>query len=57
MVRYSVRALCTRSPGAGAGLLVINPPYGLAEQMRQVARVIAPRLDADIRTNWIAGSE
>ena len=40
-----------------SGLLVINPPYGMAEQMRQVARAIAPRLDADIRITWIAGTE
>ena len=40
-----------------AGLLVINPPYGLAAQMRQVAQAIAPRLGADIRITWIAGSE
>ena len=40
-----------------AGLLVINPPYGLAAQMREVAQTIAPRLGADIRVTWIAGSE
>lgn len=40
-----------------AALLVINPPYGLAEQMRRVAEVIAPRLGADIRISWITGAE
>ena len=39
------------------GLLVINPPYGLAAQMHAVADVIAGRLKADIRIDWIAGGE
>jgi 23S rRNA (adenine2030-N6)-methyltransferase len=29
---------------AAAGLLVVNPPYGLAEEMRAIAAVLAPRL-------------
>jgi 23S rRNA (adenine2030-N6)-methyltransferase len=40
-----------------SGLLVINPPYGLAAQMQAVADAIAPRLDATIRITWMAGSE
>ena len=40
-----------------AGLLVINPPYGLAAQMQQVAQIIAPRLGADLHVTWLAGSE
>jgi 23S rRNA (adenine2030-N6)-methyltransferase len=40
-----------------AGLLVINPPYGLDAAMRASATLIAPRLEARIGTRWIAGSE
>ena len=40
-----------------AGLLVINPPYGLDAAMRASAALIAPRLEARIGTRWIAGSE
>jgi 23S rRNA (adenine2030-N6)-methyltransferase len=40
-----------------AGLLVINPPYGLDAAMQASAALIAPRLEARIRTRWIAGSE
>lgn len=29
---------------AAAGVLVVNPPYGFAEEMRAVARLLAPRL-------------
>lgn len=42
---------------ARAALLVVNPPYGLADQMRAVANLIAPRMKADIRIRWVAGSE
>jgi 23S rRNA (adenine2030-N6)-methyltransferase len=40
-----------------AGLLVINPPYGFAGAMRDVAGVIALRLDTDVTVRWITGSE
>jgi len=40
-----------------AGLLVINPPYGLDAAMRASAALIAPRIEARIGTRWIAGSE
>ena len=42
---------------AQAGLLVINPPYGFDRAMRETARLVAPRLEAEIATRWIAGSE
>lgn len=46
---------------ARAGLLVLNPPYGFAEEMRAVAALLAPRLGrdgpADIRLDWLAGAE
>jgi 23S rRNA (adenine2030-N6)-methyltransferase len=40
-----------------AGVLMINPPYGLAASLQQVADIIAPRLAADLRVTWLAGSE
>ncbi len=40
-----------------AGLLVINPPYGLAASLQQIADVITSRLGADVRIAWLAGSE
>jgi 23S rRNA (adenine2030-N6)-methyltransferase len=40
-----------------ASVLVINPPYGLAASLQQVADIIAPRLAADLRVTWLAGSE
>ena len=42
---------------ARAGLLVINPPYGFDGAIRETARLVAPRLEAEIATSWIAGSE
>jgi 23S rRNA (adenine2030-N6)-methyltransferase len=39
-----------------AGLLVINPPYGFDTAMQAVAALIAPRLEATIRTEWVAGA-
>jgi 23S rRNA (adenine2030-N6)-methyltransferase len=42
---------------ARAALLVVNPPYGFADQMRAIAAIIAPRLGADIRIRWLAGAE
>jgi 23S rRNA (adenine2030-N6)-methyltransferase len=40
-----------------AGLLVINPPYGFDAALQAVAALIAPKLEAAITTQWIAGSE
>jgi 23S rRNA (adenine2030-N6)-methyltransferase len=40
-----------------AGLLVINPPYGFAAAMQEVAGVIARRLDTAVSVQWITGSE
>jgi 23S rRNA (adenine2030-N6)-methyltransferase len=45
-----------------AGLLVINPPFGFADQMRAAAAVLMPRLGdderkAEISVTWRAGQE
>ncbi|HWU57056.1 MAG TPA: 23S rRNA (adenine(2030)-N(6))-methyltransferase RlmJ [Rhizomicrobium sp.] len=40
-----------------AGLLVVNPPYGFEAEMREAARLLAPRLDGEITLAWAAGSE
>jgi 23S rRNA (adenine2030-N6)-methyltransferase len=40
-----------------AGLLVINPPYGLDAALQTSGALIAPRLQASIGTHWVAGSE
>jgi 23S rRNA (adenine2030-N6)-methyltransferase len=40
-----------------AGLLVINPPYGFAGTMQDVAGAISPRLDTVLSVQWITGSE
>jgi 23S rRNA (adenine2030-N6)-methyltransferase len=40
-----------------AGLLVINPPYGFAAAIQEVATGLAPRLDTVLTTQWITGSE
>ena len=42
---------------AGAGLLVINPPYGLDAGMRAAAAIVAPLLGSDTRleVSWLAG--
>jgi len=40
-----------------AGLLVINPPFGLAATMREIGGIIAAPMQAEIRVTWIAGSE
>ena len=40
---------------AAAGLLVINPPFGLAEEMIEAARVVGPLLHAKIGVERLAG--
>ena len=40
-----------------AGLLVINPPYGFAATMQDMAKVIGARLGTAVTVQWIAGSE
>jgi 23S rRNA (adenine2030-N6)-methyltransferase len=44
-----------------AGLLIINPPYGFAAEMKSVFKPIASRLgrnaDARLRVDWLAGEE
>jgi 23S rRNA (adenine2030-N6)-methyltransferase len=40
-----------------AGLLVVNPPYGFEAALQAAAVLIAPPLNAVVRTQWIAGSE
>jgi len=42
---------------ARAGLLVINPPYGMEAVMREASAIVGPRLDAVISTSWLAGGE
>jgi len=42
---------------ARAGLLVINPPYGFDTAIEAAAALIAPRLQAAIRTQWVTGLE
>jgi 23S rRNA (adenine2030-N6)-methyltransferase len=39
------------------GLLVINPPYGLAAEMQAAGALLAPRLAGTIAVSWAAGSE
>jgi 23S rRNA (adenine2030-N6)-methyltransferase len=40
-----------------AGLLVINPPYGFEEAMRQSAGLIGPPMGAQITSRWLAGRQ
>lgn len=42
---------------SAAGLVVVNPPYGFAGDMRAALGPIAPRLGASFEVNWLAGSE
>jgi 23S rRNA (adenine2030-N6)-methyltransferase len=38
-----------------AGLLVLNPPFGFAALMEETLAVVAPRLLAQTRLDWLAG--
>ena len=44
-----------------AGLLIVNPPYGFADDMKDVFTLLAPRLGrekgARLRVDWLAGEE
>lgn len=40
-----------------AGFLVINPPFGFEAAIKACGALIAPRLEARISTQWVAGSE
>lgn len=42
---------------ARAALLVVNPPFGFAGQMRVVAGHVASPMGGDIRIRWVAGAE
>ncbi|HWA31063.1 MAG TPA: 23S rRNA (adenine(2030)-N(6))-methyltransferase RlmJ [Rhizomicrobium sp.] len=43
-------------PMAAAGLLVVNPPFGLDEDVRQAAGFVGPALDARFGTEWLSNS-
>jgi 23S rRNA (adenine2030-N6)-methyltransferase len=46
---------------SAAGLLVVNPPFGFADEMGEIGRVLEPRLgraqDAKIAIAWLSGGE
>jgi 23S rRNA (adenine2030-N6)-methyltransferase len=42
---------------AHAGILVINPPFGFAAVMEEALAIVAPRLKAKTRLEWLAGKE
>lgn len=46
---------------SAAGLLIINPPYGFADEMRRIAAILAPALGrgtpARITIDWFSGGE
>ena len=52
LLRIDVALNALRTDGkerlAAAGLLIVNPPFGLAEEMEDAARLVAPALDARI---------
>lgn len=43
-------------PLAAAGLLVVNPPFGLDDDMRAAAKTVEPALDAKITIEWLANA-
>lgn len=45
-----------REPLAAAGLLVINPPFGMDEDMREAAKIVEPVLEAKISVEWLANT-
>jgi len=42
---------------SAAGLLVINPPYGMDARMKACAEFIAPLLEARLSIRWLAGED
>ena len=38
-----------------AGLLLFNPPYQFDTEMEAALAAVAPRLDAKVRLDWLAG--
>ena len=38
-----------------AGLLVLNPPYGFDSEMQAALAIVAPRLSARTKLDWLAG--
>jgi 23S rRNA (adenine2030-N6)-methyltransferase len=46
---------------SAAGLLIVNPPYGFADEMREIAAILAPALGrgalARITIDWLSGGE
>lgn len=49
----SVRVEAPEPRLAEAALLVLNPPFGLDDEMREAMGVIAPRLDAACKLEWL----
>ncbi len=49
----------TKERLSGAGLIVVNPPYGLAGEMRAALTAVAPLLSDNARfeMRWLAGEE
>jgi 23S rRNA (adenine2030-N6)-methyltransferase len=45
----------SRTPLSTAGLVVINPPYGLDGEMRASLSAIAPALKSESEVTWLAG--
>lgn len=43
-------------PLAAAGLLIVNPPFGLDDDMRAAAQVVEPALDARMTIAWLANA-
>lgn len=41
---------------ARAGLIVVNPPYGFADEMRAAFTIIAPELAARTELDWLIGA-
>jgi 23S rRNA (adenine2030-N6)-methyltransferase len=58
-VGASKDAVGTKDRLTSAGLIVVNPPFGLAEEMRDglavVAPLLSPKASADVR--WLVGEE
>jgi 23S rRNA (adenine2030-N6)-methyltransferase len=53
------KAIGTKERLTGSGLIVVNPPYGFADDMREALGRVAPLLSDKARyeVRWIAGTE